>query len=382
MYRLTLLYYLLTASIALLSSLYIVWEAYSLASSYREEYVTDEIYYVDTARRLLERVFGVDVEGRYSNRTREDYFNLEHPPLGKYVIAASMALCGDVPMCWRMPGIIAGGLMPLVLYAAYATTRHPLGPAAGALAALSLAADPIVSATASVAMLDIQLSFLTALSIAFAVRGLYGLSLLSGALSLNVKISGFGTFMGSIMNLYRVEGRRERIRLMALGTLAALSLSLLLHAPLMAYFGPGEIARETLEAVKWHTSSRPEGPPSSSPSGWLFNVAPFPFSYDPRPVLAEVNTAIHLLALSFSVFAVLNHVFSPSHPYRLSAPLFYAAITVAYWAVFIAGNRTLYSFYAVQLSPAAAGAVAELMLLLWDGRGLGDEGHNSSDRAL
>ncbi|MEN2999830.1 MAG: glycosyltransferase family 39 protein [Acidilobaceae archaeon] len=372
MHKVAALYYLATAAVALMASLFIGWEAYSLASAYQEDYVTDEIYYVDSARRLLERVFGIDAEGSYSNRTREDYFNLEHPPLGKYVIAASILLCGDVPMCWRLPGIAAGALMPLVLYATYATTRHPLGPAAGAMAALALASDPIVSATASVAMLDIQLSLLTAISIALAVKGRYALSLLAAVLSLNVKISGAGTFFGSVMNLYRVEERRERLKLLAFGALAILPLSLLLHAPLMAYFGPGEIARETLEAIRWHTSSRPEGPPASSPSGWLTNAAPFPFSYNPRPVLAEVNTALHLLALIFSVYVVLNHLLPPTQPYRLSAPLFYASITLAYWAVFVAGNRTLYSFYAVQLSPAAAGALAELVLLLWNGRGLRD----------
>ncbi|MCX8195583.1 MAG: glycosyltransferase family 39 protein [Acidilobaceae archaeon] len=363
-------YYLLTALAALASSLLVFLEAFSLAGAYGSAYVTDEIYYVDSARRLLERVFGLEQPGEYSGKTREDYYNLEHPPLGKYIIALGMLLCGDQPLCWRLPGVLLGSLMPLVLYAAYASSRHPAGPAAGAVAAIALAADPIVARSASVAMLDIYLSFFTALSIALAVRGNYLPSLLAAALSLNVKISGAGTMLGSVMNLYRLEGRRERLKLLAIGAIATAALSLLLHAPLMAHFGPLRIAEETVGAVRWHLTSRPpDGPPSSSPSGWILNVAPFVFSYDPRPVLAEVNTAVHLVALAFSVYALLLGLWGRLEQ-RLSSPLFYAAITLAYWSVFLAGNRTLYSFYAVQLSPAAAGAIAELVLLAWDKRGL------------
>jgi predicted membrane-bound dolichyl-phosphate-mannose-protein mannosyltransferase len=48
--------------------------------------------------------------------------------------------------------------------------------------------------------------------------------------------------------------------------------------------------------------------------------------------------------------------------YRVTAPLYYAGVTLAYWAVYVAGNRTLYSFYAIQLTPLAAATVAELVL--------------------
>jgi len=45
-----------------------------------------------------------------------DYLNTEHPPLGKYLIALSIILLGDHPFHWRVPSIVSGVLMILLLY--------------------------------------------------------------------------------------------------------------------------------------------------------------------------------------------------------------------------------------------------------------------------
>lgn len=54
----------------------------------------DEVHYVNAARKLLEL------------KTN----NPEHPPLGKEIIAAAMALLGDRPLYWRIPSALFGAL--------------------------------------------------------------------------------------------------------------------------------------------------------------------------------------------------------------------------------------------------------------------------------
>jgi predicted membrane-bound dolichyl-phosphate-mannose-protein mannosyltransferase len=363
-FGLKLLYYGLTFTLALLASYTVFTRAYGLASSYSNPYVSDEIYYVDSSRRILEFIFRVDIPYYdYSGRTQSDYFNLEHPPLGKYIIGLSMVLCGDRPLCWRLPSIIEVSLIPLVLYVAYATLRHPLAPLAGCVAALAASTDPVLYRVGSVAMLDPHLAFMTTLSLALAVHSRYLASALFAGLALSVKISGAGTLLGLLLSLYRVEGVGRRLKLALLTAVIVSATVALAHVPLALYFGPERVVWETVNAIKWHTTSRPpDGPPYSSPSGWVLNVAPFIISLDPIPVRAELNTLLHLVALAYSTYIMVLGLLWGLRGYRVTAPLYYAGVTLAYWAVYIAGNRTLYSFYAIQLTPLAAATVAELVL--------------------
>ena len=122
--------------VALAAAAYIGYSAYEVASFYgsvEARYVSDEKYYVDVARRFLDRLLGVEMEYWSYAGTDDDYYNLEHPPLAKFVIALSMLACGDEPLCWRIPSIAMGALTPLVLWAAYYLAfRGRLGAATGA----------------------------------------------------------------------------------------------------------------------------------------------------------------------------------------------------------------------------------------------------------
>ena len=357
-------YYLLTLALALYASYTVFSRAYGLASSYPDPYVSDEIYYVDTARRLLERVFGVKLDFHdYSGRTADDYYNFEHPPLGKYIVALSMIVCGDKPLCWRLPSVLEVSLIPLILYAAYATLRHPLAPLAGAIAALAASTDPVLYNVGSVALLDPHLAFFTTLSLALALHNRHIAAALAAGLALSVKISGAGTVIGYLLSLYRVKPRARRLAYAALGLAVILAVFTLTHIPLAEHFGYKRLVDETINAIRWHTTSRPpDGPPYSSPSGWILNVAPFPLSYNPKPVKAELNTLLHLAALAYSAYILAQGIIVGLQGYRVVAPLYYGGVTLAYWAVYIAGNRTLYSFYAIQLTPLAAATIAELLL--------------------
>ena len=72
----------------------------------------DEVHYVPAARILL------DLEG---------WPNAEHPPLGKLIIAAGIAVLGDSPLGWRLPSALAASLALFAFTRAlwFASERRP-----------------------------------------------------------------------------------------------------------------------------------------------------------------------------------------------------------------------------------------------------------------
>ena len=97
----------------------------------------DEIHYVPAARILL------DLAG---------WPNAEHPPLGKLIIAASIALVGDTPLGWRLPSALAGAV---ALFAFTRALWFASGRRAATLGfALLLASGFHLFVHARIAMLD------------------------------------------------------------------------------------------------------------------------------------------------------------------------------------------------------------------------------------
>ncbi len=84
----------------------------------RGSLIFDESYYVNAARILLG--WAVQPDAHYAGDTLGLDPNLEHPPLGKLLIALSMQVFGDNGVGWRVPSVIAG---MTVLGATYAIVR-------------------------------------------------------------------------------------------------------------------------------------------------------------------------------------------------------------------------------------------------------------------
>jgi len=76
--------------------------------------IFDEAFYVNAARVIL----GWDVrEGaHYAGAVAGLDPNIEHPPLGKVLMAASMAVFGDNGLGWRLPSLMAGMIALGALY--------------------------------------------------------------------------------------------------------------------------------------------------------------------------------------------------------------------------------------------------------------------------
>ena len=102
----------------------------------------DEVYYAEDGADLLRR--GV-----------EDGF-VVHPPLGKWVIAASIAVLGDQPVGWRAGMAVAGSLTVLVTYLAGLRLFRRRGVAA--LAAFLGAIDGLSFTMRRISMLDSALA--------------------------------------------------------------------------------------------------------------------------------------------------------------------------------------------------------------------------------
>ena len=107
----------------------------------------DETYYATQARQLLDR--GVE----------EDF--AVHPPLGKWLIAAGVAVAGYDPFGWRVSAATAGTLLVLMTYLLGLRLFRRRGVAA--LAAFLLAIDGLAFTMSRIAMLDVFLAlFVTA----------------------------------------------------------------------------------------------------------------------------------------------------------------------------------------------------------------------------
>ena len=66
--------------------------------SFPAQQMFDEIYFPDFARKFLQGIYEFDLQ----------------PPLGKFIIAASIALLGDTPFAWRwMPAVFGCSMIPL-----------------------------------------------------------------------------------------------------------------------------------------------------------------------------------------------------------------------------------------------------------------------------
>ncbi|MFP5224888.1 MAG: glycosyltransferase family 39 protein [Actinomycetota bacterium] len=130
------------------------WPPYQTTRCY-EMIPLDEVHYVPDARDVLR--FGTESDTRVP--TEDDGAFVVHPPVGKWFIAAGMAILGDNPVGWRVGNALAGIGGVLMMFA---IARRLFGSARWSLVAAGLLAiDGLWFTMSRLAMLDISASVLT-----------------------------------------------------------------------------------------------------------------------------------------------------------------------------------------------------------------------------
>jgi len=334
-------------------------------------YISDEVWYVTSARNILHDFLGMPANSPYFTAAKTcltdksrvvkeyvnieavaaegevtcyirrgfpypdkegilSYYNLEHPPLAKYVIAAMEAV-RDEPVFWRLPSIVLGAA---TLFLVFLTARKLAGELRALVATALMLFDNTFRAMAGIAMLDIYLAFFTAL---LAYLHLSGRLLGTGAalgLAAAVKYSGAFPVFGLIY-LYAIRSLRE----LAAVLLMAVSVFLLINIPMAGHLGIERWTHEIVGAVSWHTTSRPPGPTASTPLDWLFMRNSFALYINPD--IYASGTPAYLVALVYALYK------------RDDVSALYLSTYGGYWLTYLAGNHTLYSFYTAHFSPLA-----------------------------
>lgn len=277
----------------------------------------------------------------------EDYKNTEHPPLVKYILGFSMLALGDQPANWRIPSIIAGSLALLIVY--LMTAKLVNNDFIALFVYLFAFTDPIIRGMSSVAMLDVYVAFFMAMSAYLALRGNYFLSALAIGLASSCKLTGIFAIGG--LFFFMVFFRKSSVKKSIFFPFVVPFLVwFLFNSPLIIEWGFQGWIRELESGLRWLATSRPVGAPVSAPWGWFVNENPFPLNINPN-VSASVNPTIYIAA-------IITLISTPYLARKINRdytnPAFWFIFTFAgFLFVYVLGNRTMYSFYAVTLAPMA-----------------------------
>lgn len=348
-------------------------------------YISDEVWYVSAARNVLDDVFHASAASPYYTvnaiclapglptvkvyektpgyytvmgvppcYTRRgfpypdkdgilDYYNLEHPPLVKYILAAVEAL-DDEPLMWRIPSMAMGvGAMALV----YAAAKRLAGKFWALIAAALMLLDETFRSMAGIAMLDIYLAFFTALVAYFQISKRYLAAGAALGLATSVKYSGAFPIFGLAYLFIR---RRKFCHLLAAAVMAA-AFPLALSVPLILHFGVVGWVSATATGMQWQLTSKPPGPVPSTPLDWPLMQNSFAFYYNPDVYAA--GSPLYLLALLYALYK------------RDDASVLLLSTYGGYWLVYLMGNHTLYSYYTAQFSPLVHVVLAPALASLW-----------------
>ena len=299
-----------------------------------------------------------------------NYFNLEHPPLGKYIIALSILILGDYPVGWRIPSIIATVIIFIFSYLITVEilrgfVGYRLSKWVSLLVPFILFFDSSLRTVGVLAMLDPYVALFTIIGVYFFVREKN--TLYDYAKKISWILAGLSKFSGLFIvpadlvekTIFNTVSTKQRLKILIKEISIYLSLYviflLVFSLPLIMYIGFNEWFKQSIiDAFKWHTRTKhalTSGPPTTSPFDWLFGWNAFPLWYDPK-----LNKYIKCTGLPpiYLVSFILNLLFAPLMlRYKRSRRIWLStySIWLMYMILYALGNRSLYSFYIIQFSP-------------------------------
>ena len=147
--------------------------------------IFDEAYYVNAARTILGLPFHV---GHYAGAAAGFDPNAEHPPLGKALMAMSMAIFGDNGIGWRLPSVLAGMVALAAVYGVIRATGETAR--LGLLAVTLFALDNLGLVHGRIGTLDMLALAPMLVGAWLGLRGHWGLAGVACAVATMVKLTG------------------------------------------------------------------------------------------------------------------------------------------------------------------------------------------------
>ena len=275
----------------------------------------------------------------------QEYFNLEHPFLGKDFIMLAM-LVEDSPRSWRIPGLLIFLVTQLLVL--LATWRITHSYIASLIAIIFTAADPVLQSTAVAAMLDIYVAFGAALFVFFLAYRKTRTAAVAVGLAAATKLSG--AFGWPVLVYRALKEERDLPRFLITVTVIPTVAFLIPNIPAMVAVGPWEWLRNFLGSFRWHLSYKGPNPNTSPFWQWFINYRPFTLHFDPN-IFAQTDP--------FLLLAMVLFILAMPWLYRrrkgVLEPFLVFWSTVGFFALqYALGGKTQFSFYATVLVPPAA----------------------------
>ena len=346
--------------------------------------VFDEVYYVDGARDLL--AYGVEVNGA-------DPEFIVHPPVGKWLIASGIKLFGDNEFGWRFASAVFGTLLILI----FARLVHVIfySPLLTALGASLMALDGLLLVHSRTALLDLFLTFFTLVGVLLWHRNRHIWAGVAFGLAIGCKWSAiyFVAIIG-LVAVYRIlieHDVKKSIKPIA----AKFAQYGLLPVFVYALTWTGWFISDRGWSRKWsnnpvaswihyhsemltfHTGLTTTHPYQANPWSWLIMGRPTSFFYDAPKGCSSDNCAQEVLALgtpilwwvgTIAIAVVVGYWIRSliNHRVDVAANLVVLGLAAGYLPWFAMQQRTVFSFYAIIITPFLVLAIVYCAKLLLD----------------
>ena len=346
--------------------------------------VFDEVYYVDGARDLL--AYGVEVNGA-------DPEFIVHPPVGKWLIASGIKLFGDNEFGWRFASAVFGTLLILI----FARLVHVIfySPLLTALGASLMALDGLLLVHSRTALLDLFLTFFTLVGVLLWHRNRHIWAGVAFGLAIGCKWSAiyFVAIIG-LVAVYRIlieHDVKKSIKPIA----AKFAQYGLLPVFVYALTWTGWFISDRGWSRQWsnnpvaswihyhsemltfHTGLTTTHPYQANPWSWLIMGRPTSFFYDAPKGCSSDNCAQEVLALgtpilwwvgTIAIAVVVGYWIRSliNHRVDVAANLVVLGLAAGYLPWFAMQQRTVFSFYAIIITPFLVLAFVYCAKLLLD----------------
>ena len=347
--------------------------------------IFDEKYYVNAARVLLG--WTVQPGAPYAGSPVGLDPNTEHPPLGKLLMALSMAIFGDNGLGWRLPSVIAGMVALGALFAIVRSAGESFR--LGLLVVGLVAFENLSLVHGRIGTLDMLVLAPLLVGAALALRGHWAAAGALTGLALLVKLTAIYGLLAllilAVLGLLSVWRRERRLRWVDLRPLGLTVLTFLvvglgglwlLDMRFSSFSNPFEHLRHMIDYGA-HLARSVIGPgpcPSNASTPWQWLVNECQMSYLRVDVTIKAGVKIISAQSPIDFRGLINPVllgalplafvctgwlaFAQRNRLAVWSLVWAAANYLPYLVLALVSERVMYLYYFLPVIPALAIAVA------------------------